>query len=391
MTRRGFQTTAIHTSPSSPDEGQAVGAEVAEAIHLSTTFRWPSIEAGAAFSASVAPDTFYRRWGSPNQSALEARLAALEGTEGALCVASGMAAVSLGLLAALDDGGDVVCARTVYGEAATFLRTMAPRLGAKVTFVDGPETAHFARAITATTRVVLVEVPANPTLDLIDLKAVSALAHAVGAVVLCDATLASPFNCRPAEYGVDLVIHSATKYLSGHSDAMGGVLAGRASLLSRAWSHLRVLGAVIAPFDAWLIDRGLRTLGLRMERHNHNADTLARFLEAHPKVERVAYPSLASHPAPADVKAQHRGFGGVLSVVLKGGDEAARDFVSRLSLFTLATSLGAVESLVQYPASMAKLSAEQRVALGIPVGMIRLAAGCEDADDLVADLAAALA
>lgn len=386
--RQGFSTRAIHAAIAS--ECAAEADEVASAVHLSATYRWPDLEAGARFSASTAPTHFYRRWGSPNQRALEAQLATLEGTEAALCTASGMAAVSVALLAALDTPGTIVAARTLYGETATFLRTLAPRLGAAVRYAEGPEIEHFERLIDATTRAVVVEVPANPTLDLIDLAALSARAHAVGAVVLCDATLASPFNCRPAEWGVDVVLHSATKYLAGHSDAMGGVLASTRAFCDRAWAHHRVLGAVIAPFDAWLISRGVRTLALRMAQHNRSAEAVAEHLASHPAVASVWYPSLAHHPASEAAKRQHRGYGGVLSFALRGGDEAARRVVPRLKLFALATSLGGVESLVQYPASMAKLNPAQREALGISVGMVRLAVGCEDTDDLLDDLSQAL-
>lgn len=384
--RRGFQTIAVHEG----HLGLGAPRPVAPAIHVSTTYRWADVDAGLAMSQADEPDAFYRRHGNPNATALEARLAALEGAERALLTGSGMAAQVLALMTALPDGGHVVCARTVYGETATFLRTVAPRMGITATFADDATVEAFVHAMRDDTRAVLVECPANPTLDLVDLTALAGAARARGALTICDATLATPYNCRPLALGCDVVTHSATKYLSGHSDAMAGVVAGHAGFVARAWSLHRVLGAAASPFDAWLVERGVRTLGLRMERHNHNAEALAPWLESHLAVKRVAYPSLASHPAHAWSRSQHRGFGGVLSLTLRGGVDAARAFVGRLRLFALATSLGGVESLAQFPASMAKLSAEDRAALGVPAAMVRLSIGCEHVDDLRDDLAAAL-
>lgn len=385
-TRRGFQTIAVHAGHLE----QGAPRPVAPSIHVSTTYRWADVDAGIAYSQADEPDTFYRRHGTPNATALETRLAALEGAERALLTGSGMSAQVLAVMTALPDGGHVVCARTVYGETSTFLRTVAPRMGITTTFADDVTTESFLHAMRDDTRAVLVECPANPTLDLVDLVALAGACRARGVLTLCDATLATPYNCRPLALGIDVVTHSATKYLSGHSDAMGGVLAGHHGFVGRAWTLHRVMGAASSPFDAWLIERGVRTLGLRMEQHNRNAEVLAAWLEAHPAVLRVAYPSLASHPAHAWAKTQHRGFGGLMGLSLRGGVEAARTFVGRLKLFALATSLGGVESLVQFPASMARLSAEDRARLGIPASLIRLAVGCEHVDDLRDDLAAAL-
>lgn len=389
----GFQTVAIHgrvdegACNDRPGESERA---VARGIELSTTFRWPSVESGADLVAAVEPSEFYRRLGGVNVRALEDRVAEMEGAERALAVASGMAANVVALMAALPQGGHVVCARTVYGEVSSFLRTLGPRMGITATFADGPSVAAYERALRPDTRAIFVECPANPTLDMIDLEAVSALAIARGAVTIVDATLATPFNCRPLELGCDVVTHSATKYFAGHCDAMGGLLAGRAAFIEAAWHVVRVTGAVLSPFDAWLIDRGLRTLGLRMERHNTNAERVAAFLAGHPAVARVAYPSLPTHPAFGWARTQHRGFGGVLSVEVRGGASAARDFVGKLTLFTLATSLGGVESLVQFPASMARLNEIERMRLGISPGLVRLSVGCEDGNDLLSDLAHAL-
>ncbi len=390
----GFQTLAIHGSlPDAHSDAGPVGhsAAVAQGITLATTWRWPSVESGAEFVSVVQPPEFYRRLGGTNVAALEERIALLEGAERALAVASGMAANTLALMTALPDGGHVVCARTVYGEVTSFLRTIAPRMAITVTFADGPSTAAFERALRPDTRVVFVECPANPTLDIVDLKAVAALARDRGATTLVDATLATPYNLRPLELGCDVVTHSATKYLAGHSDAMGGLIVGRATFVDAAWALVRVMGAVLGPFDAWLIDRGLRTLGLRMERHNTNAERVASFLSAHPAVARVLYPSLPSHPAFAWAHTQYRGFGGVVSVEFRGGVSAARTFVERLRLFTLATSFGGVESLVQFPASLARVTDAERQRMGVSGGLVRLSVGCEDGNDLLSDIGQALA
>lgn len=382
--RKGFQTRAIHAVPPR-------SAAVAEGIDLSTTWRWDYVDHGRAMVSEVAPPRFYRRLGQPNVADLEARVAALEGAPRALAVGSGMAACTLALMALLPQGGHVVCARTVYGEVSSFLRALGPRMGITATFSDGFEISDFARAMRDDTRVLFVESPANPTLDLVDLEGLSALARARGAKTVVDATLATPFNCRPLAHGCDLVVHSATKYLGGHSDAMGGVIAGSGEDIEAAWHLLRVLGPVMSPFDAWLIDRGLRTLGLRMARINESAARVARHLASHPAVARVAYPALDSHPAHEWARTQYAGFGGLLSLTLRGGETAARRFVEGLRLFSLATSLGGVESLVQFPASMARLSPEERARLGIPADLVRLSVGCEDPEDLLADLDRALA
>ncbi len=379
---RGFSTRAIHGLA---DAARGAGP-VATVLDPSTTWRWSDVDAGPAMGAEVGPPEFYRRYGSPNAAALESRLAELEGAERALAVGSGMVANTAALMAVLPAGGHLVCGRTVYGEVANFLGGLAPRLGITTSWAAGWSVDDFEASLRPETRAIFVETPANPTLDVVDLAALGAMAERRGVAVVCDATLATPYNVQPLRHGCALVTHSATKYLGGHSDAMGGVVAGSAELVTRAWQFVRVTGGVIAPFDAWLIERGLRTLALRMDRIDANARAVVEHLRAHPAVARVWYPR--SEGAIAE---QYRGFGGVLSVALHGGVPAARRFVGRLRLFSLATSLGGVESLVQFPASMARIPPSERARLGVPEHMIRLAVGCEDAVDLCDDLDAALA
>lgn len=386
VTRRGFQTEAIHGGAREAVEGMT---PVTRGIELATTYRWPDPDAADDLRGAVEPHRFYRRHGNPNVESLEARVAALEGAPRSLCVGSGMAANTLALMAVAPEGGAVACQPTVYGEVSTFLKGVGARFGLSLRAAHGWDLPHFIEAMEGA-RALFLELPANPTLDVVDLAAVAREAQSRGVRVVVDATLATPFNLRPLEHGADVVTHSATKYLSGHSDAMGGVIAGDEATVAAAWHLARVMGPALSPFDAWLIERGLRTLGLRMERVNANAERVAAFLAGHAKVERVAYPTVEGHPSTPEARAPYRGFGGLMGVVPRGGVEGAKRFVRSLELFALATSLGGVESLAQFPASMARLTAEERSALGIPEAMVRLAVGCEDVDDLVEDLARAL-
>jgi cystathionine beta-lyase/cystathionine gamma-synthase len=363
---------------------------VAPAIFQTSTFRWGSPEEGEALGAQTAPAEFYSRWGNPNTRQLEALVADLEGAEGALAVASGMAAACLAIVPFLRAGDHVVAGRTLYGEVNGLLTRVLPRFGVEATVVTGTGPDDYARAMRPNTRLVVAETPANPTLDCVDIAAVAEVARAGGARLVVDNTFATPLNTRPLELGAHASFHSGTKYLGGHSDVVAGVLASDREGVELAWDHLRVFGPVLGPFDAWLVTRGLRTLALRVARQNENAARIAEFLASHPAVARVNYPGLASHPAHAVAAKQMRGFGGVVSFAPAGGVEASKRLLGRLRLFTLATSLGGTESLVMFPASLSRMSPETRLASGISPELVRLSVGCEDADDLVDDLAEAL-
>jgi methionine-gamma-lyase len=282
-----------------------------------------------------------------------------------------------------------VAQQTHYTATLSLLAETLPRYGVAVTQVDQRDTGAFERAMRPNTRVVYSETPTNPTMDLTDLRATAEIAHAAGALAICDNTFASAYNQRPLDLGYDLVVHSATKYLNGHADVTAGAIVGARALVEAAWEYARVHGPVLHPFEAWLLRRGLQTYGLRMAAHNGNALRIARFLEAHAAVERVYYPGLESHPQHELARQQMAGgFGGMLAFELRGGYGAAYRAIRRTRVCMLAVSLGGVESLIVHPASMihAHQSDDQRASAGISPGLIRLSVGIEDAADIIADL-----
>lgn len=368
-------------------------AAVMPPIYQTATFQLPTPEAGADYAAEIAPAQFYTRYGSPNNKQVEALLATLEGSEAALVLGSGMAAISTALLSNLKAGDHAVAQLTHYTATLSLLTDVLPRFGIQVTQVDQRDADAFARAMQPNTRVVYTETPTNPTMDLTDLRATAEIAHAHGALAITDNTFASAYNQRPLQMGYDLVIHSATKYLNGHSDVTAGAICGPRKLIEKAWEHMRINGPVLHPFEAWLLRRGLQTYGLRMARHNANALAVARFLEAHPAVGKVYYPGLESHPQHELARRQMTGgFGGMIAFEMKGGYDAAYRVIGRTRLCILAVSLGGVETLITHPASMvhAQQTEEQRALAGIAPGLIRLSVGCEDVEDIIADLEQAL-
>jgi cystathionine gamma-lyase len=337
----------------------------------------------------------YSRTHNPTRDALQASLVNLEGGAAAFAFASGMAA-SATLLELLDAGSHIVAMHDLYGGSYRLFENVRRRsANLDVSFVDLSDSAALQIALRPTTRLVWVETPTNPLLKLVDLSAVAAIARQRGILSVCDNTFATPYIQRPLEHGFDIVMHSTTKFLNGHSDAIGGaaiVRSGATELIERLGYLQNALGAVPGPFDSFLTLRGIKTLALRMERHCANALTIAQFLEGHRGVERVYYPGLASHPQHALARAQMHGGGGIVTVVLRGGFEAARRTLERCHLFALAESLGGVESLIEHPAIMthASLPAAMRDTLGIGAGLIRLSVGVEDVADLKAELRDAL-
>ncbi|MDT7604830.1 MAG: hypothetical protein QOF61_2827, partial [Acidobacteriota bacterium] len=292
----------------------------------------------------------------------------------------------------LERGDHVVAQRSLYGNTASLFENLLPRWGMERTFVDETDPENFARAIQPNTKLIYTETPTNPVMTLTDLRAVAEIARARSVTTMCDNTFATPVNQRPIELGVDVVVHSATKYIGGHHDVTAGIVVGSREFVERAWKFSLVAGASLSPFDSWLLLRGLRTLGLRVERHNQNALALARFLESHAKVERVNYPGLESHPQHELALRQMSGFTGVLSVELRGGYAAAEKLITSLKLGKYAASLGGYETLLVHPAAMwAKaLSAEQRAAMNVGDNLVRVSVGLEDERDLVKDFAQAL-
>lgn len=335
----------------------------------------------------------YIRYGNPTVRAVETRLAALEGTEDAALFASGMAAVTTSLFALLKSGQHIVLFQDCYRRTLEFVKEVLTRFGVTHTLLPAGDVAALSDALRPETRLVLSESPTNPYLSCIDLERVGAACRTRRTVKsMIDATLATPVNCRPAIYGIDLVVHSATKYLAGHNDVMAGVICGPAGLVSMVRDLRGVLGGMCDPHAAYLVGRGLKTLALRLEKQNATAMAVAERLERHPRVERVFYPGLASHSTHGVARAQMHGFGGVVSFIVKGGLTAASRVVDSMKLARIAVSFGGVETLVEQPAVMSyyEMSSEQREAIGIADGLIRLSTGIEDAADIIADLEGAL-
>ncbi|MEV7323695.1 aminotransferase class I/II-fold pyridoxal phosphate-dependent enzyme [Streptomyces sp. NPDC093970] len=381
----GSSTVTVHA-----DREVLAHRAVAPPIYQTAAFAAPDGEAFARAAVDPRGQDFYTRFGNPNHAQAAAVVAELEGTEAAMVTASGMAALTTAVLALVSAGDHVVGQRSTYGGTASVLLNLLPRFGVTTTLVDQTDQEAFSKALTPRTRLILVETPSNPLLQITDLRAVAELARAHDVLTMADNTFATPLNQRPADFGIDLVWHSATKYLNGHTDVSAGVLAGPAGLLDRVWDTGLLTGAVLGPFDAWLLLRGMRTLPLRMPRHNANGQALAEALHAHPAVRRVHYPGLASHPQQQLAATQMSGFGGVLGVEFTGGFEAADAFLGGLRYARRSASLGGVESLAVHPASMWRgMLSDDQLAASVPPGLVRLAAGTEDTADLVADAVAA--
>jgi cystathionine gamma-lyase len=373
----GFGTRAIHAGQV-PD---ATTGAVMTPIYYTSTY--------AQQAPGVHKGFEYSRTHNLTRFALEANLASLEGGSGGLCFASGLAATST-LLQLFDTGTHVIACDDLYGGTFRLFDKVYRRLGFDFTYVDP---LHGAGAVEAamrpTTRLVWIETPTNPMLKIVDIAAVAAVCKRRGVLLAVDNTFLTPYFQRPLELGADIVAHSMTKYLNGHSDVVGGALiVNDRGLRDRLAFLQNAAGGVPSPMDSFLVMRGTKTLHVRMERHDENARALASWLEHHPQVEKVIYPGLASHPQHALAKQQQRGFGGMISFVLAGGLEASRRFLSACQIFTLAESLGGVESLIEHPAIMthASVPPERRAQLGIADGFIRLSVGIEDQADLKADL-----
>jgi len=333
----------------------------------------------------------YTRYGNPTLAVAEAKLAALEGGEAALVMASGMAAISTSLLAILRAGDELIATRQIYGGAYNLMRDVFPGFGIRVHHV-GADLAGAEKLINKETRALYVETPTNPTLEIVDLKRAAALARKYKLISLVDSTFGSPVLQRPLDFGFDLSLHSATKYLGGHSDLLGGAVVGSRELIGRVRALMMRLGGSMDPSAAYLLIRGLKTLELRVRRQSESALEVARFLSRQPKVERVHYPGLPSHPNHGAARRQMKGFGGMLAFDVKGGLRAARRVCDGTRVFKLAVSLGGVESLVMLPAysSHHGLSASELAAAGIAPGTIRVSIGLEDPADLISDLSQAL-
>jgi cystathionine gamma-lyase len=375
-----FRTLAVHAGHNPADH---MGA-VMPPIYQTSTFAFQGVNRPGPYD--------YSRSGNPTRKALETCLAALEGGAAGFAFATGMAAETT-VLMLFRAGGRIVVHADLYGGTYRLLESVLREIGIDAVYVDLRDLAALESALAQGAQAVWIESPTNPLMNLVDLEAVATLAHRHNAIAVCDNTFLSPYFQRPLEFGVDIVVHSTTKYINGHSDVVGGAAVVNQPELAEKIAFLQnAMGTCAGPQDCFLVLRGIKTLALRMEEHNRNGLAVARWLEAHPKVAAVLHPGLESHPQHALAIRQMRGCGGTFSFRMKGGQEAVFHLLEAVRLFTLAESLGGVESLIEHPATMthASLSAEVRATMGITSDLVRISVGIEDVDDLIADLDSAL-
>jgi cystathionine gamma-synthase len=383
--KRRPETAAVHGAA----ELEKRNGPLATPIYQTSTFQ---VTDNDEQLRATHTDSFYTRYGNPTNTVAERTIAELERVDAALTFASGMGAITTTIMALLKAGDHIVAQRDIYGGVTKFLSQWLPKMGIETTFVDTTDYAQHEQAVRPNTRLLHVESPTNPTLRIVDLKKVAAIARQHGLISMIDATFGTPINQHPAEFGIDLVMHSGTKYLAGHTDLICGVVAGRADLIEQIHATRTTLGNCMDPHASWLLVRGLKTLAVRVARQNENALRVAEFLEQHAKVRRVHYPFLKSHPQQALARAQMSGGGGMVSFEVEGTGQDACRVSEALRLFSLAPSLGGVESLVSLPmmTSHAMIPAEDRRKTGVSDQMLRLSVGIENADDLIADLERAL-
>jgi cystathionine beta-lyase/cystathionine gamma-synthase len=365
-------------------------APMAQPIYQTSTFQVTDSDQQLR---ATSTDMFYTRYGNPTHTAVESAIAQLESADAALLFASGMNAITTSILALVKAGDHIVSQRDIYGGVTKFLSTWLPKLGIESTFVDSTDYDQHVRAIRPNTKLLYLETPTNPTLRVVDVRKAAAIARDHKLISMIDSTFATPINTRPAEFGIDLVLHSGTKYFGGHTDLICGVAAGRRDLIDQIRGTRTTLGGSMDPHAAFLLLRGIKTLAVRVERQNESALRIAEFLSQHDKVRSVNYPFLNGHPQRALAVEQMKGGGGVLSFEVEGSGDDAKKVSESLRLFALAPSLGGVESLVSLPVltSHAMISAEQRQKMGVTEQLIRLSVGIENVNDLIADLEQALA
>ncbi|MBS4032619.1 MAG: aminotransferase class I/II-fold pyridoxal phosphate-dependent enzyme [Clostridiales bacterium] len=362
-------------------------------IYQTSTFTFENVEQGARRFAGLEPGYIYTRIGNPNMTELQERMASLENGEDAVSACSGMAAISTALLSILKQGDHIVASNMLYGCTYDLISQMLPDFGIEASFVDASDTNALRATMRPNTKALYIETPANPTMKIIDIRAAADISHEYGAYLVVDNTFMTPYLQRPLELGADIVVHSATKYLGGHGDLVSGVIVGPEHLTSKMKKrYLKDLGGIPSPFDIWLLARGIKTLGVRMDRHCQNAMLVAEFLVNCPQVATVYYPGLPSHPQHELAKKQMDGFGGMVSFDLKGGLDAGCTLMNNVRMISLAVSLGSVDSLIEHPASMTHACVPQveRHAAGLTDGLVRLSVGIEDVEDIISDLKQAL-
>jgi len=381
--QRSFATRTVHHP-----RAEAPLEPVSTPIYQTSTYAAGDPARLAEFASAVQPTTFYSRYGNPTVDVWEHVMADLEGGERCLAFSSGMAAISTVLLGLVSPGDHIVAGSSLYTATTLLLTNELRQMGVAVDFVDPTEPEAYAAAARPNTRLFYIESPSNPLMLLTDIAAVCRTAREHGICTVVDNTFATPYNQQPISLGADVVVHSGTKYLGGHSDVLGGCVVTNAEKADQLWHKRTVLGGCLDPFAAWLLLRGTKTLALRVERQNHNAMAIAQALESNPAVSRVYYPGLASHPQHELAQRQMSGFGGMLSFELVGGRAAGERLVAATEIALLAVSLGGVETLIEHPASMshALLTVEELRQAGIPPGLIRMSVGIEDVNDLLADL-----
>jgi len=390
---QGSSTVAVHAGTQRPNAHHALTPPVVQTATYTFADTADLCDfMDARMWGAAKGRTEYGRYGNPTVTAAETKLAALEGAQAAVLYSSGMAAVTSTLLTLLQSGSHVVITDDSYRRTRQFCLNFLRKFGVECTVSPMGDYEALEAAIRPTTKLIISESPTNPYLRVLDLGRVADIAKRHNVRTLVDATFATPLNLRPLDFGIDLVVHSATKYLGGHNDLLAGVVAGSEQLIALLRQNLWMLGGVLDPNNAYLLVRGLKTLALRLQRQNENGIRVAQFLESHPKVERVWYPGLASHPDHEAASRQMSGFGGVISFEVKGDLSAASRVVDGVRIPIIAPSLGGVETLIEQPALMSyyEMSTEERLEVGIKDNLIRLALGIEDADDLIADLSQSL-
>ena len=389
LSKAHFATLCVHGSGGVDPQTGALSTP----IYQSSTFAFKSARHGAQIFSGELEGYVYTRLGNPTQAAFEREMAFLEGGEAALAFASGMAAIAGVIMLLCRCGDNLVSGATVYGGTHNLYKESLPMWGIEAREVDATNLSAIEEAIDSKTRLIFIETPANPTLDIIDIEKCAEIAHRHNIPLVVDNTFATPYLQRPLEMGADIVIHSATKYIGGHGDTVAGVVIGKKDFIDELRGKIiRDLGGIISPLNAWLLLRGLKTLPVRMDRHCQNALEIAKFLSLHPKVNWVRYPGLTTHPQHELAKRQMRNFGGMITFEIQGGRKAGERLMDNVGLITLAVSLGDCDSLIEHPASMthSTYSEEELAQVGITEGLIRLSVGLEDPSDLIADLKQAL-
>ena len=380
-----FETKAIHVGEE-PNLKEGGSGDVVVPIHLSSTFARKEVE-------KPTGGYEYSRSGNPTRHALEKRLAALENAEFGLAFSSGLAAETVICVSLLKSGDHVIAFDDLYGGTKRLFNRILADFNIEFSYVDARDLKNVNDAVKTNTRLIWMESPTNPLMRMCDLDGIAGVGKERGITTVVDNTFMSPFLQRPLDFGIDVVVHSTTKYLNGHSDSVGGaIMLSNAELYGKIKFNQNAIGAILSPFDSYMVLRGIKTLAVRMERHCRNAFDIARYLESHPKVRKVYYPGLKDHPQHELARSQMKGFGGMLSFEIDGGLREAKAFLENLKIFSLAESLGGVESLTEHPALMthASVPTEEREKIGITDSLIRVSAGIEDVDDLKEDLEQAL-